>query len=390
MDIEHIVEQMAEGIEHRMRQAQEMFGQRSIIFNAGDMFHRYTLAVIFLITYRRDGKVNFKVDRDKWVDDIANSARDIRNPAIGLSMMFPWIRPIVATLLEFHKMGRLRAQLVDYIIEATDINRVAREQHKKIQRRMSIETGKPERPFSALIKTSTFKRRLVDTIIDAFIDKKIKYDEFIGSTVFLLLAGFETTAGTLTCLTWHLARNPEIQEKLREEIKKDDIESDYLAWCIQETVRWHPAVPLGTGRILGEDIEVNGLHLAKGTFIMPSTHSIHHDDQIWEQADEFKPERWKNSGDYHPAAFMGFGLGPRNCVGGKLAVHEIKLVMRYLLSNYRIVKTPETPEEYEFSSPGCLYTLLDEPIKVKLVDLNHHPTKPDEEEEDDLDDGDNR
>lgn len=334
------------------------------------MFHRYTLAVIFLITYKRDGKVNFKAEHDWWVEEIEHSARSIKHPAIGLSIVFPFIRPVLRSLLDFHQMGKLRVQIVDYIVEATDINRVAREQHTKIQRRMSIETGKPERPFSALVKTSAFKRRLVDTIIDAFIDKKIQYDEFIGSLVFLLLAGFETTAGTLTCLVWHLARNPDIQEKLREAIEKDGIEAEYLAWCIQETVRWHPAVPLGAGRILGEDVQVNGVFLAKGTFVMPSTHSIHHDPEIWPQAHLFKPERWQSPGDYHPAAFMGFGLGPRNCVGGKLAVHEIKLVMKYLLDNFSIVQCAETPDSYEFSSPGLVYTIIDNPVKVKLVELS--------------------
>ena len=129
------------------------------------------------------------------------------------------------------------------------------------------------------------------------------------------------------------------------------------------------AVPLGVGRILGEDVTVNGLFLPKGCFVMPSTYSIHHDPNIWPEPELFKPERWRDPSGYHPAAFMGFGLGPRNCVGGKLAVHEIKLVARLLLTKYRIEKCSETPDEYAFTAPGMVYTNLDRPVKVKLVTL---------------------
>lgn len=365
-DIEHVLSQLVEGLEFRFQQVAASTGDKSIIIDVRDIFQRYTLAVIFLVTYKRDGQINFKSEKDEWVEQMEVAARTISNPFVALTMMFPFLRPLCQFLVQFHPMGKLRAQIVDYISQATDINRVAREQHQRMQRKMSMENGGEAKPFSKLKQSGNFKRRLVDTIIDAFIDRKIKYEDFMGSTLFLLLAGFETTADTITCLIWHLVQQPEIQEKVRKDIAEKGIDSEYLMWCIQETVRWHPAVPLGTGRILGEDVTVNGTFLAKGTFVMPSTHSIHHDSNIWPEADKFIPERWRNASDFHPAAFVGFGLGPRNCVGGKLAVHEIKIVMRTLLSKYRIEKCQETSDEYRFSSPGLVYTNLDLPIKVRL------------------------
>lgn len=389
-DIAKILEQLQDGIEYRMQKEnsksaskshdevnnniddlnqEDADKDRSIILHVDDMFQRYTLAVIFLITYRQDNKIDFRAERDEWVDKMEEAARQIVNPFVALSIMFPFLRPFIEFLVQLHPVGKMNAQIVDYIVEATDINRVAREQHSRIQRKLSIETGCKERPFSDLKKTNLFKRRLVDTIIDALIDKKIQYDQFIGSTLFLLLAGFETTADTITCLIWQLARNPDIQEKLRASIDRHGIESEYLGWCVQETVRYHPAVMLGVGRILGEDVQVNGLMLPKGCFVMPATHTIHHDPSIWPEPERFNPERWRNANEFHPAAFMGFGLGPRNCVGGKLAVHEIKMVTRLLLSNYRIEKCAETPEVYQFSTPGLLYANVDVPIKVRLVSL---------------------
>lgn len=368
-DIKNIIEQLSDSLDNKMSRAREEHGENSFILDVYDTFQRFTLAVIFLITYKRDNLVDFNAKVDQWTDSLETGARNISNPLVSVALMFPFLRPICGFLTQFHGVGYIQIKIIDYIIEATDINRVAREAHQKIQRKMSITEGYKERQFDELKSQGLYKRRLVDTIIDAFIEKKITYDDFIGSTLFLLLAGFETTADTITCLVWQLALNQDIQDKLRKTILEEGLDADYVLWCIMETVRWHPAVPLGTGRILTEDIDINGYLLPKGAFVMPSTYSIHHDPSIWPDCDEFKPERWRDSALFHPAAFMGFGLGPRNCVGGKLAIHEIKLLTQMLLSKFRIEKCDETADEYEFSSPGLLYTLLDQPIKVRLVGL---------------------
>lgn len=368
-DIKSVLDQLTESLEFKVNEAARESGEQALVLDVHDTFQRYSLAVIFLITYKKNNIVDFYAKSDHWVNLVDRGSRDILNPLVPLAIAFPFLRPFCSFLVQFSPVGTFLAKLTDYVIQAADLNRVARDHHDKLQRRLSVQTGYKERRFSDVLKQGEFKRRLVDTIIDSFVDKKLSYDHFVGSTLFLVLAGFETTADTITCLVWHLAQQPEIQERLRECVLREGIDGSYLMWCIQETVRWHPAVPLGTGRVLGEDVNVNGLHLPKGTFVMPSTHSIHHDPAIWAKPDQFDPDRWHYQSIFHPAAFMGFGLGPRNCVGGKLAIHEIKLVMQMLLTRYRIEKCHQTCDEYSFSSPGLIYTLLDQPIKVKLVPL---------------------
>lgn len=371
-DIDLVLRQFHASIEVKLTRAQPETGPASLVFDAKDAFQRYALAVIFLLTYKREGEINFMANKDEWIETIAEGAKLMTHPVIYTSMIFPFMRPICRSLVGLHRIGSVRTRITDYIIEATDLNRGAKEWHRMYQKKLSTETGARERDFRDLKRRGRFVRRLVDTIVDSYIDKKIDYDEFIASTFFLLLAGFETTADTITCLAWQLAMHPEIQEKMRKAILDEGIDSTYVVWCIMETIRWHPAVPLGTGRIVAEDVyTANGCKIPKGTFVQSSTWSLHHDDSIWPEADKFKPERWAKSADFHPAAFMGFGLGPRNCAGGKLAIHEIKLVMRLLLSNYRIERSEETADKYTFSSPGLLYTVLDEPIKLRLVALGN-------------------
>lgn len=361
-----ILERLAKGLIDKV--GKECRPDDGAIIDVHNTFQRYTLAVIFYTVYKKDGVINFNLNEfDSWTTMMDEGARSIMNPVVCISIMFPFMRPLCTFLAQFDKVGFMVQKVLHYIEKSTDLNRSAREYHNRHQKRLSLTVeNHRERSFEDLKRSGKFERRLIDTIIDAYLEKRINYRDFVGSTFFLLLAGFETTADTITCLIWHLAKNQEIQEKMRKAIQTEGIDADYVVWCIQETIRWHPAVPLGTGRILSEDIQVNGILYPKGAFVMPSTHSIHHDDRIWPEADKFKPERWANSSEFHPAAFMGFGLGPRNCLGGKMAIHEIKLVMQMVLTKFKIEPCSETPDSYEFTSPGLIYTILDNPIKVKF------------------------
>lgn len=370
LDIEHIIDQFIQAIERKLDKAEQATNKRSIILNAHNYAQRITLGIIFLVTYRKENMVDFDAIDDTWTKNFHDRELMILHPLLKLSISFPFVRPIAAWLFQFTDMGAMHLRITDYIHQSVDSHRAAREEFNKMQRRMSAATGAKERPFSELKSQPGFKRRLIDGFIDALMDKKITYEQLIGSAHFLLLAGFETTAATVTCLLWHLARNTEIQSKLRQTIIEEGTDADYVFWCIMETIRWHPAVPLGVGRVLGEDVTTNeGLLIPKGTFMMPSIYSIHHDESIWPEHEKFLPERWRYSSTFHPAAFMGFGLGPRNCVGGKLAIHEIKLMIKAILTRYKVEVCDETVKSYTFKSPGLVYTIPDEKVLLQFTAL---------------------
>ena len=53
----------------------------------------------------------------------------------------------------------------------------------------------------------------------------------------------------------------------------------------------------------------------------------------------FAPEE---KAKHHPCAYMGFGYGPRSCIGMRFALLELKMALIEIVSKFRIVLAPET------------------------------------------------
>lgn len=83
--------------------------------------------------------------------------------------------------------------------------------------------------------------------------------------------------------------------------------------------------------------------------IRPDVLGIHFDAELWGPVDPnvFYPSRHSPDAKRNPMAFLGFGLGPRNCVGMKFALVEMKLAIVKLLLKYEIHPTENTPKKLE-------------------------------------------
>lgn len=377
--IEQEVDKLAASLKGRLRETPSPLSVRgndltgesasssSLVVCVKDMMERYALAVIARVFYDKSDVIDYDLDLDPFTNDMVKLGIDSINPVTHASVALPRLRSLCEWIsLQFLSAGKIQKKLVNFVESSTDLKRKL--QAKKEANAKSNGGAQP--PSCG----QDSKQRLVDVLIDGFVDKRINYDGIMGSLCMLVLAGSATTADTLACMIWQLARHPEIQEKLRRTILEEGIDADYMQWCINETIRYHPAVPLGTGRVLAADVEVNGQHLAKGTFIMPSSRAIHHDPKIWPEPERFNPDRWRDQASFHPAAFMGFGLGQRNCFGAKMAIHEIKLMIRMMLTNFRISSCDETPAEWSFSSPAMFYTDHDDEIKIRFTALTSVPS----------------
>lgn len=118
-------------------------------------------------------------------------------------------------------------------------------------------------------------------------------------------------------------------------------EMRYLEMCIKETLRLYPSVPL-MARKVTEDIQCGKHVLPAGSevFILPyATHRLPH---IYPEPDKFLPERFtpEQCEKRNPYAYLPFSAGPRNCIGHKFAILEMKTMISKVLRNYQLMPIP--------------------------------------------------
>ena len=184
---------------------------------------------------------------------------------------------------------------------------------------------------------------------------KLSDEEIVAQSVLFLLAGYETSSNTLSFTLYHLALNPDVQDKLRKDIiqvmesnaKKplyEVVQSiAYLDCVIMEAQRLYPAT-VQVNRECREDYDLNGIHIPAGTEIVIPLYALHHDPDAWQDPEKFDPERFRGPAKdtRHAFQFLPFGAGPRNCIGMRFALLEIKIALIRILTEYKFVQSPET------------------------------------------------
>ncbi|PSP77735.1 cytochrome P450 [Halobacteriales archaeon QS_1_68_20] len=153
----------------------------------------------------------------------------------------------------------------------------------------------------------------------------------------MLLAGHETTALALT-YTWdQLARNPEIERKLHEELEEvlggrtptfEDLpDLEYTDKLVTETLRMYPPAH-EIRRQPVKDVELGGYHVPEGSLVSCSVWVVQHDDRWYDDPHTYRPERWTEEfrSQLPEYAYFPFGGGPHLCIGQQFSLIESKLV----------------------------------------------------------------
>uniref|UniRef100_A0A1I7WYN0 Cytochrome P450 n=1 Tax=Heterorhabditis bacteriophora TaxID=37862 RepID=A0A1I7WYN0_HETBA len=178
------------------------------------------------------------------------------------------------------------------------------------------------------------------------INKIMAPGEIVAQCQFISIAGFDTTANTLALICDLLSKNLEKQEILLEEIDSvidityETINSlSYLHNCFFETLRLFPhASPLQHRRCMA-DCQVGSYKFRKGVCVIVDTWTVQRDKNIWgNDVEAFRPERFNQLTNEQRRAFMPFGVGPRQCVGMRFALMEMKLTLCVLLRKYRLLE----------------------------------------------------
>ncbi|KAK9995874.1 hypothetical protein SO802_020560 [Lithocarpus litseifolius] len=158
-------------------------------------------------------------------------------------------------------------------------------------------------------------------------------------------AGTDTTYTVLDWAMTELLRHPKMMKNVQNEVreiignKKDITEYDldkmhYLKAIIKETLRFHPPIPLLVPRKSIQDAKIHGYDIAADTQVIINVWTIGRDPTLWDEPEEFQPERFLTSSiDFkgHDFQFIPFGAGRRGCPGISFSITTIELVLANLV-----------------------------------------------------------
>lgn len=158
---------------------------------------------------------------------------------------------------------------------------------------------------------------------------------------------------------YSLAKNPEKQEKLREELMKIMPDENtplteenmknlpYLRAALKETLRLYPPATVNMRRVTTDDFVLRGYQIPKGVDIILGMVSLYTNPKYFEKPNEFIPERFLRSEteegvcpmslkQKHPFAYLPFGFGPRFCVGKRIAEMELEIFISRIFRKYQV------------------------------------------------------
>jgi cytochrome P450 len=175
-------------------------------------------------------------------------------------------------------------------------------------------------------------------------------NQLVDEILILFAAGHETTSNALTFTCELLARNPESQAKILEEIRKIKTESnDIMHWIknasytkivIEESMRLYPPAYF-IDRVNIEEDSFNGMIIPKGSTLLFSVYEIHRHPDFWTNPAEFIPERFLDENTKFSKNYFPFGAGPRMCIGNNFAMYEMILAIIALVEQFEIIEKKE-------------------------------------------------
>ncbi|XP_055589828.1 cytochrome P450 9e2-like [Uranotaenia lowii] len=237
------------------------------------------------------------------------------------------------------------------------------------------QTSEPNEGFATVEESELGKANTSGSMSDS---------EMIAQCLIFFLAGLDTISTTLSFLVYELALNEDIQDRLFQEImttktnlKEDKLTYDslqdlkYLDMVISETLRKWPPVPFADRycvrdyRLQDGDLKFT---IPQESCLWIPIHGLHHDPAYFPNPDRFDPERFseENRVTITPGSYLPFGSGPRNCIGSRFALVEMKAIVFYLVAEFSFERTQNTQVPVRFSKE-MMGVGAERGIRLKLV-----------------------
>ena len=222
----------------------------------------------------------------------------------------------------------------------------------------NLRAGRAQSALYALVDDLIARRRTAglsgDDLLSRLLDARdaetgmaMEIQQVRDEALIFLLAGHETTSSALTFTLQLLARHPDEQQRLADEVTHvlgnrrptvDDVPAlQRTAMVLKEAMRLYPPVYALARRAERED-EIGGHRIPAGSLLVVSQWATHRHPGIWENPERFNPDRFTPAQEAarHRYAYFPFGGGPRACLGSHFAMQEAQIALAVLLQRYRI------------------------------------------------------
>ncbi|XP_073846006.1 cytochrome P450 6g1-like [Musca autumnalis] len=214
--------------------------------------------------------------------------------------------------------------------------------------------------------------KLKEEVLQRGVQNVDKFMEcLVAQAGIFLIGGFETSSTTMSNALLELAKQPELLQKAREEIKTAFCEGNgevsyeainklsYLDMVIYETLRLYPVLPVlerqhatPPGKAPYSLKPYCDFTLPEGMPVFISVYALHYDPKYWPNPKKFDPERFSDDrkSDIHPMVHLPFGNGPHNCIGARLGMIQVKAGLMYILKDHCVRVCDRTELEAKFEA----------------------------------------
>ncbi|XP_055589833.1 cytochrome P450 9e2-like [Uranotaenia lowii] len=299
--------------------------------------------------------------------------------------LFPWLMSKLGIDVIDGKLNKYFSKLILSAIQLRESQGIVRHDmvNLLIQARKGTLKHQQEKDqnegFATVDESDVGKAQIQTTLTDS---------EMVAQCLIFFLAGFDTVSTCLLFLTYELAINPEVQQKLYEEIEETNAQlggksitydvlqkMKYMDMAVSEALRkWPPGPAIDRECVKTYKMKTSdGLEFTvdKGTALWIPIHALHHDPKYFPNPERFDPERFSDErkGSIVNGTYLPFGIGPRNCIGSRFALSEVKTIIYHLLLNFSLERTSKT------EVPPVLIKGMGDVIPENGVHLEFRPRK---------------
>ena len=282
-----------------------------------------------------------------------------------MELIFPMIFKRLNDPIPWYKLVKSKADK-KYDIAVLEMNKLVDEFIQTAKKKLELNPELKENPSN-----------LIESIIVAAEEEGgFTNEEVKGNLLTLLMAGEDTTAQSLTWMTYLIAQHDTVMESIKNEV--DEVLGDenvlsqyasnsklkYIEAVMNESLRFKPVAPILLHQAI-KDFEFEGVEFKKGQKVLTQYRHAALREQYFSEARKFYPERWmkdKGCPIHSTESFTPFGAGPRFCPGRNLAILEVRAVIAMLFKNFKIELVTKPTDVDEIMA----FTLMSSSFLVKL------------------------